>query len=56
MDISNYLEELKNTLAGVIDKYEDDEAGEEILDTLTEALDAMSDAYDAVNDVLIDLD
>ena len=51
-DIFENLHILKNTLAGVIDEYEENEAEEKQTDLLTEALDALEDAYDAISEVL----
>ena len=51
-DIFENLHILKNTLAGVIDEYEENEAEEKQTDLLTEALDALEDAYDASSEVL----
>lgn len=53
-DIADYLEKLKDAMADIIEEYEEGDAGEEKLDTLTEALDALEDAFDAVNDVVMD--
>ena len=51
-DIFENLHILKNTLAGVIDEYEENEAEEKQTDLLTEALDALEDAYDSISEVL----
>ena len=51
-DFFENLHILKNTLAGVIDEYEENEAEEKQTDLLTEALDALEDAYDAISEVL----
>ena len=51
-DIFENLHILKNTLAGVIDEYEENEAEEKQTDLLTEALDALEDAYDAISEAL----
>lgn len=51
-DIFENLHILKNTLAGVIDEYEENEAEEKQTDLLTEALDALEDAYDVISEVL----
>lgn len=53
-DVLDYLEEIKNSLAEIIEEYEDDNNGTSKADTLTDALDALEDAFDAINDVVID--
>lgn len=53
-DIADYLEELRGALAEIIDEYENENAGNNKVDALTEALDALEDAFDAVNDVVMD--
>lgn len=52
--IAEYLEELKDALADIVDEYEIEDGDSEKMDTLTEALDALEDAFDAVNDVVMD--
>ena len=37
-----------------MEEYEDEDADEEKITTLTEALDALEDAYDAIEEVLLD--
>lgn len=41
-------------MAEVIETYEEENADNKKMDTLTEALDALEDAYDAVSDVMLD--
>ncbi len=41
-------------MAEVIEAYEEENADNRKMDTLTEALDALEDAYDAVSDVMLD--
>lgn len=53
-DVLDYLEEIKNSLAEIIEEYEDDNNGTGKADTLTDALDALEDAFDAINDVVMD--
>lgn len=53
-DILDYLEEIKNSLAEIIEEYEDDNNGTSKADTLTDALDGLEDAFDAINDVVMD--
>ena len=53
-DIANSLQELKGVMAEVIETYEEENADNKKMDTLTEALDALEDAYDAVSDVMLD--
>ena len=53
-DIANSLQELKEVMAEVIGTYEEENADNKKMDTLTEALDALEDAYDAVSDVMLD--
>lgn len=52
--ISDYLEQLKTSLAELVEEYEDEDADEERITMLTEALDALEDAYDAIEEVLLD--
>lgn len=59
--IADYLKELKDALAEVLEEYEYEEddtgkadAAAEKLDALTEALDALEDAFDVINDVVLD--
>ncbi len=54
--ILDYLEELKNVLADVVQEYEEEEAPEETVDLLTGALDAVEDAHDVILDVIEDND
>lgn len=53
-EISGYLEQLKTSLAELVEKYESENGEEEKVTVLTEALDALEDAYDAVEEVLLD--
>ena len=53
-EIAERLEELKDTLAGKIEEYEDGGMDSRKLDTLTEALDALEDALDAITDVTME--
>ena len=53
-EISGYLEQLKTSLAELVEDYESENEGEEKVTVLTEALDALEDAYDAVEEVLLD--
>ena len=46
-DIANSLQELKEVMAEVIETYEEENADNKKMDTLTEALDALEDAYEA---------
>ena len=50
--ISEQLEELKNTLADVIEEYEADGEPPQTLDSLTEALDALEDASEIITDTV----
>ena len=50
--IADYMGELKDELAALIQEFDEDGADQRKLDTLTEALDALEDAYDMVNEVL----
>ena len=50
--IADYMEELKDEFAALIQEFDEDGADQRKLDTLTEALDALEDAYDMVNEVL----
>ena len=52
----DYLEELKDTFADIVQEYEDEEAPEETVDMLTGALDALEDAHDIVLDVLMEIE
>lgn len=52
--ISEELNELKRALVNVLDRYEEQNADEKKLDTLTEALDALEDAHDAIDEVLLE--
>ncbi len=53
-EISGYLEQLKTSLAELVEDYESENEEEEKVTMLTEALDALEDAYDAVEEVLLD--
>lgn len=53
-EISGYLEQLKTSLAELVEEYESENGEEEKVTVLTEALDALEDAYDAVEEVLLD--
>lgn len=50
--IGDYMGELKDEFAALIQEFDEDGADQRKLDTLTEALDALEDAYDMVNEVL----
>ena len=50
--IAEYMGELKDEFAALIQEFDEDGADQRKLDTLTEALDALEDAYDMVNEVL----
>ena len=50
--IADYMGELKDGFAALIQEFDEDGADQRKLDTLTEALDALEDAYDMVNEVL----
>ena len=50
--IADYMGELKDKFAALIQEFDEDGADQRKLDTLTEALDALEDAYDMVNEVL----
>ena len=50
--IEDYMGELKDEFAALIQEFDEDGADQRKLDTLTEALDALEDAYDMVNEVL----
>ena len=50
--IADYMGELKDVFAALIQEFDEDGADQRKLDTLTEALDALEDAYDMVNEVL----
>ena len=50
--IADYMGELKDECAALIQEFDEDGADQRKLDTLTEALDALEDAYDMVNEVL----
>ena len=52
--ILDYLEELKNALAKVVDDFESGDSEEETVDLLTGALDAVEDAHDVILDVIED--
>ena len=53
-DKDQKLQDIANSLAEVIEAYEEENADSRKMDTLTEALDALEDAYEAVNDVLLE--
>ena len=53
-EISGYLEQLKTSLAELVEDYVSENEEEEKVTVLTEALDALEDAYDAVEEVLLD--
>lgn len=53
-EISGYLEQLKTSLAELVEEYESENGAEEKVTVLTEALDALEDAYDAVEEILLD--
>ena len=53
-EISGYLEQLKTSLAELVEDYESENEEEEKVTVHTEALDALEDAYDAVEEVLLD--
>ena len=50
--IADYMGELNDEFAALIQEFDEDGADQRKLDTLTEALDALEDAYDMVNEVL----
>ena len=50
--IADYMGELKDEFAALIQEFDEGGADQRKLDTLTEALDALEDAYDMVNEVL----
>lgn len=52
--IADYMEELKNEFAALIQEYDEDGEDQDKLDALTEALDALEDAYDIVCDVTVE--
>ncbi len=53
-EAADYLEELKDALADIIEEYEAEDAEKTKIDTLTEALDALEDAFDGINEVVMD--
>ena len=52
--IADYMEELKDEFAALIQEYDEDGEDQDKLDALTEALDALEDAYDIVCDVTVE--
>ena len=50
--IADYMGDLQDEFAALIQEFDEDGADQRKLDTLTEALDALEDAYDMVNEVL----
>ena len=54
--ILEYMEELKNAFAEVVDEFGSGHSEEESVDLLTGALDAMEDAHDVILDVIEELE
>ena len=54
--ILDYLGDLKDALAEVVDMFEAEEAPEQTVDMLTGALDAVEDAHDVIMDAIEDMD
>ncbi len=54
--ILDYMEELKNAFAEVVDEFGSGDSEEETVDLLTGALDAMEDAHDVILDVIEELE
>ena len=52
----DYLEELKDVFADIVEEYEKKRAPEETVDELTSALDCLEDAHDIILDVLMEND
>jgi len=50
----DYLEEIKDAFAEIVEEYEAEDASEETVDLLTGALDAVEDAHDIVLDIVTD--
>ncbi|MDO4622523.1 MAG: hypothetical protein Q4B22_06185 [Eubacteriales bacterium] len=47
------MEKVKGDLADLIEKYEDAEESERLLNMMTEALDAMEDAADVMQEIIL---
>ena len=54
--ILEYLQELKNAFAEVIDEFDSGDSEEETVDLLTGALDAVEDAHDVILDDIDELE
>ena len=54
--IVDYLDELKEIFAEVVDEFDSDGEDPGLVDRLTEALDAIEDAYDGISDVISELE
>ena len=54
--ILDYMEELKNAFAEVVDEFGSGDSEEESVGLLTGALDAMEDAHDVILDVIEELE
>ena len=54
--ILDYMEELKDAFAEVVDEFGSGDSEEETVDLLTGALDAMEDAHDVILDVIEELE
>ena len=54
--ILDYLEDIKNAFAEVIDEFSTEDDSEETVDMLTGALDAVEDAHDVILDVIEDME
>ena len=52
--IADYMGELKDEFAALIQEFDEDGADQRKLDTLTDALDALEDACEIVSDIVID--
>lgn len=52
-DIADYLDQLKDKFADLVEEYDEEEADPKEIDALTEALDAFEDSYDSINEVLM---
>ena len=54
--ILEYLQELKNAFAEVIDEFDSGDSEEETVNLLTGALDTVEDAHDVILDVIDELE
>ncbi len=52
-DIADYLDQLKDKFADLVEEYDEEEGDPKEIDALTEALDALEDSYDSINEVLM---